>query len=371
MRTLAQRFNISEVGLRKACQRSRIPLPPAGYWAKVAAGKRVTQPPLPARPPGMRDTVIPGAGRYDSHSYRQWSDTELLGPLPERPTFSPDLDTLRAECLKQVDKVIVPRDLSRPHPSIAKILAIDEQRRIKQLGRSYVSLWDAPRFTSPFEQRRLRVLSALLISLARAGASVRLTGKNARNIYVTVHDTGFALRLDDDAGVSKEADEYEPPKTVAGSAMFLAIPSGHGATLAMRWGDDETGKLESKLRDAIAEVFVHAEASYRSTCEHRHRWRIERRADRLNEIYLARLEAEQAERDRLERLKQDRIARLLGEAEAFQKAETIRAYVATVRDRPSSHANDEVANWAAWALDVAASIDPVQSGAFLRGFSET
>lgn len=319
----------------------------------------------------MRDTVTPGAGRSDSYSYRQWNDTELLGPLPERPTFTPDLDTLRADCLKQVAKVTVPRDLSRAHHAIAKILATDEQRRIAQLGRGYVSSWDAPRFTSPFEQRRLRVLSALMMALARAGASVRLSGRNARNIYVTVHDTGFALRLDDEAGVSKEADEYEPPKTVAGSAMFLAIPSGHGAAPVIRWGDDETGKLESKLRSAVAEIFVHAEASYRSTCEHRHRWRIESRADRLNEIYKARLKAEQAERERLERVKQDRVARLLGEAEAFQKAEIIRAYVATVRDRPSSQTTDEVANWAAWALDVAASIDPVQSGAFLRGLTDT
>jgi len=366
VKTLAERFRISDVGLRKACQRSHIPLPPAGYWVKIAAGKNVTQPSLPARPPGMRDTVTPGAGRYDSYSYRQWSDAELLGPLPARPTFTPDLDAVRSACLRQIDKVTVPRDLSRPHHAIAKILVIDEQRRIAQIGRSYVSSWDAPRFALPFEQRRLRVLSALMIALGRAGASVRLTGKNARSIYVTVHDTAFWLRLDDEAGVMKEVSEYDPPKTVTGSALFLAILPSHGAAPSIRWGDDKTGKLETKLQSAVAEVLVHAEASYRSTCEHRYKWRIERRADRLNEIHLARLKTEQAERDRIERLKQERIARLLGEAEAFQKAETIRGYVASARNRASAHASDEVATWAEWALDVAASIDPVQNGAFLH-----
>lgn len=369
VKTLAQRYNISDVGLRKACQRAHIPLPPAGYWAKVAAGKRVTQPSLPARPPGMRDTVAPGAGRYDSYSYRQWSDTELLGPMPARPTFTPDLDAVRAACLKQIDKVAIQHDLTRAHHAIAKLLATDEQRRIAQLGRGYVSSWDAPRFTSLFEQRRLRVLSALMIALARAGASVRLTGKNARSIYVTVHDTAFCLRLDDEAGVSKEANEYEPPKTAAGSALFLAIPSNHGGASSIQWGDDKIGKLETKLRDAVAEILVHAEASYRSTCEHRHQWRIERRADRLKEIHLARLKAEQAERDRIERLKQERVTRLLDEAAAFQKAETIRAYVASARDRVSAHASDEVATWAQWALDVSASIDPVGNGTFLLGFA--
>lgn len=366
VKALAQRLGISDVGLRKACQRSHVPLPPAGYWAKVATGKNVTRPSLPARPPGMRDTVTPGAGRYDCYSYRQWSDAELLGPLPARPTFTPDLDAVRSACLRQIDKITVPRDLTRPHCAIAKVLAIDEQRHIAQLGRSYVSSWDAPRFASSFEQRRLRVLSALMIALGRAGASVRLTGKNARSIYVTVYDTALWLRLDDEAGVMKDVSEYEPPKTVTGSALFLAISPAHGAAPSIRWGDDKTGKLETKLRNAVAEVLVHAEASYRSTCEHRHKWRIERRADRLNEIYLARLKTEQAERDRIERLKQERIARLLGEAEAFQKAETIRAYVARARNRTSANSSDDVERWAEWALHVAASINPVQSGAFLN-----
>nr|AGU10189.1 hypothetical protein [uncultured organism] len=89
------------------------------------------------------------------------------------------------------------------------------------------------------------------------------------------------------------------------------------------------------------------------------------RADRLKEIYNARLNAEQAERDRNERLRQERVSRLLDEAEAFRKAETIRAYVAVARDRASDQEERAIAAWADWALDVAASIDPVASGAFL------
>jgi len=87
------------------------------------------------------------------------------------------------------------------------------------------------------------------------------------------------------------------------------------------------------------------EVRRRSPCEHRHRWRIEPCADRLNEIHLARLKAERAELDRIERIKQERIARLLNDAEAFQKAETICTYVASARDRMSANARDEVATW--------------------------
>jgi hypothetical protein len=45
---LAVELNISDVGLAKACRKAGIPLPPVGYWTKVAHGKSVPKPVLPA-----------------------------------------------------------------------------------------------------------------------------------------------------------------------------------------------------------------------------------------------------------------------------------------------------------------------------------
>jgi hypothetical protein len=56
MRTLAQRYNISDVGLAKTCKRLRVPVPGRGYWAKKAAGHRVKQLPLPVLPPNARQS---------------------------------------------------------------------------------------------------------------------------------------------------------------------------------------------------------------------------------------------------------------------------------------------------------------------------
>jgi len=44
--TLATEFGISDRGLAKVCGRHRIPVPPRGYWAKVAAGERPEVPPF-------------------------------------------------------------------------------------------------------------------------------------------------------------------------------------------------------------------------------------------------------------------------------------------------------------------------------------
>ncbi|MDZ5698662.1 hypothetical protein [Chelativorans sp. M5D2P16] len=46
MSRLAKRFGLSDVGLRKICVKHDIPTPPLGYWAKLAHGKPVHQPPL-------------------------------------------------------------------------------------------------------------------------------------------------------------------------------------------------------------------------------------------------------------------------------------------------------------------------------------
>lgn len=43
---LAQAYGLSDVGLRKICVSLDVPLPPRGYWAKLAAGKKVPKPPL-------------------------------------------------------------------------------------------------------------------------------------------------------------------------------------------------------------------------------------------------------------------------------------------------------------------------------------
>jgi hypothetical protein len=45
---VSKRYGISDVGLRKICVSLDIPVPPVGHWAKLAAGKTVEKPALPA-----------------------------------------------------------------------------------------------------------------------------------------------------------------------------------------------------------------------------------------------------------------------------------------------------------------------------------
>ncbi len=48
---LSRKFGISDRGLAKICKRMNIPVPPRGYWAKLAAGQKVKPKPLPSLEP--------------------------------------------------------------------------------------------------------------------------------------------------------------------------------------------------------------------------------------------------------------------------------------------------------------------------------
>jgi hypothetical protein len=77
---------------------------------------------------------------------------------------------------------------------------------------------------------------------------------------------------------------------------------------------------------------------------------------------LAAKKAEKERRDEEERLRRERVERLLELAEDHRKAETIRALVGSVERARA--AEDQFSKWRDWALSVAAEIDPIHSISF-------
>jgi hypothetical protein len=62
MTHLAKEFALSDVALHKICRKHDIPNPPLGWWAKKAAGKKVTQTPLPKVKDGISDRIVIAGG---------------------------------------------------------------------------------------------------------------------------------------------------------------------------------------------------------------------------------------------------------------------------------------------------------------------
>ncbi len=71
MRSIAEKVGLSDVGLKKAVVKAGLPVPPQGYWNKVAAGKKVgARPEIPPRGFGASDNIMIGQQDW-RQEYRQ------------------------------------------------------------------------------------------------------------------------------------------------------------------------------------------------------------------------------------------------------------------------------------------------------------
>lgn len=103
MAVLAPKLGLSDVGLKKTCARLKIPSPPRGYWARLAAGQKIRRTPLPKLP------ETGATGIRDATFYPR--DKESAEP---EPLTGPVADQARFEALPE-NALVVP-EISKPPP---------------------------------------------------------------------------------------------------------------------------------------------------------------------------------------------------------------------------------------------------------------
>ena len=173
---LARQFGLSGRGLAKLCQREEIPVPPRGYWAKLAAGHPVRQTPLPDPVPGQSEWIsaAPTGSDFGAEG-RAWlakrtaarkqagappfDDASCADPEP--PIHNHDVHVVAWRARSAIGNVRVrKRELQATlHPTIARLLREDREAL----------------------ERRTRVLGAespaTLITLSNLGVLLRLQNK--------------------------------------------------------------------------------------------------------------------------------------------------------------------------------------------------
>ncbi|NKM12095.1 hypothetical protein GFL85_13810 [Rhizobium laguerreae] len=368
VRTLATQHGISDVAFAKTCKQHNIPLPPRGHWAKLEAGKKVYRQPLPERALGMPRDVVFGASKWDYYDSapKNLIEMELMQPAP----FDETLAEVRTRLTKRVKKVAVPRDLSMAHPVIRKLLEADISRREKYLASTYRSPYDAPYFDSPFEQRRLRALNALFLCLEKNDARVTSSGKNPQEFCVKVGLRDVLILIDDPK--AERASWYGGSDIAKAASSPLVVKIDKGAAvdgILTTWQDKPDDRVEAHLTDSAVNVLVAGENTCREREISHYHWLVKYKADLIERAKREKEAAEQAERERRIKEEKARVDRLLSEAKALREAEEIRAYVASVRKLNENSidpvSEDELTNWALWALEQADRIDPVRSRRFL------
>ena len=218
-----------------------------------------------------------------------------------------------------------------------------------------------PFTTRHFERRRLRLMNALAVALARQGCSPKISRKkDPTGFGYKVGCESLGLNIDEPDysrwGWRSEPDLAKPASTTLQVSIYPNV-----AGIQTSWKDKGDDKVENRVTQIVTMAIVAGELAYRQSAVSAHDRLVSLKAYRIEEARRAKEERERKERERLEAERKARIEGLLGAAAKHRQANDIREYVAAVRNGNVSADPADIERWAAWALAQADDLDPLRS----------
>ena len=331
-----------------------IPRPPMGYWMKVKHGKKVKIPPLKPLP----------------------DREEIVRELYVHPEKLVDPEQ-HSEATKQVaaehaaeNRIIVMDELVDPHPLVAraeKSLRNAPQNDWTRLVPRTPRCLDIRTSKSGLD-RALRIMDALLKALEAREVKIDLLDDRSMSTRVTVLGEEFGITIEEiikrteraltpaeERAQKRDPWSYRHPVYNYHPTGQFVLRLGNGARSYWRknWSDGKVQRLENMLNKVVRNLFECAVAKRSDRLEREaaeRRWEEERK----RQAEIRSLQAE--ERKRVEQLDKD--------VDAWERSQTIRAYVETVRqsfekDNITTYRGQPVADWIKWALEQADREDPL------------
>lgn len=348
-RVLAEQFDISDVGLAKACKRMGIPRPPRGYWQRKEAGKSVKTPPLPPAKPTDKLTV---EFRRATH--------------PKRPP-TPLRNLVPAEIFQSFDQPHALVDLTRRRLEKATLsktghLVTAAKQRL-DLEVSQTKL-----------ERALRLYDAILKAWEREGNTVDLGEGESPSTLLRSGAEELRISLEEEIETvtlpPTEAELLRPKWTwklqtetrCKGSLKILLAGDRieEWRHFERRFRDGESSTLENTVGRIFAAAleYLAVRKAYVEASERRRREREEH-----HKIEQARRKREDEERSRRE-AERKRVETLFAAAQEWDKARRLRAFVTECERRMADSGTDQgvIERWVTWAKERVDEIDPLERG---------
>jgi len=355
MVSLAQKYGLSDVGLRKKCKKLKIPLPPQGYFLR---SKRGVRPPLPP---------------FDGNSTIEITPTKSAFPPPSADPEQLKEAQARIELEgRPENRIIVSERLISPHPLIEKTRAAKGLAGGPQGGRNQSSRNECLNVYVSKEHlgRGLRIMDALMKAFDSRGFKVILTHRSCGNqepittvsVLGVVHEIGLKETFTQVKHVPPPRDpkknapvwEYHPMYDYIPSGRFTLSIGGYvGEGNQSSWSDGKKQRIEDCLNDFIVGLTRASVASRARDLE----WK-RREEERLEQI------RRQAEEEKRREEEKKRVQDLISEAQSWKQSQLIREYIEAVRAKAIEKTGEvplgsELDRWISWANQLAERLDPL------------
>lgn len=360
--TVAKRYGVSNVAIRKVCKSMSIPLPPLGYWAKKKAGQNISISPLPAyNGPLTKD---------GSRTYQIKDPTEITS-LAEQLSFLSAEET--AVLYHVAQNTTVKEAGQRLHPRVVEYKAKLKEWEAKH-NRDILANWktdryarypdDEPTFWRQMSPDIVPRVCRLLDAIYRAIES--LGGKVTDKYHVEIRGEYVPFSIME--GQEKVAHQltreeqmqlanYEKGKSYyrPNFRKYDYRPNGKiriDILDGSYFRDTDQTPVEERLGEILIELYIKSESE---------------RKLRLEREEKARKEAEEKRQRELRREQYNhevvRVNELLNEADDYAIACKIRQYIASLEQCDLTEEGKEYVAWAKqkadWFDPTVAAKDPV------------
>lgn len=353
MSHLAAEYGITGTGLAKICRKHKIPLPPRGYWAKIAAGHKISKAMLPPRKEGQPEKISIAVHR--------------TRPAPKREVIQ-----LPEPISEKVVRMAVPENMQNLHRLVRAWVeshAVEQRKRLKERNSRSSRDWywspEPLRDLTERDQYRFKVSSGLFTAIDQAGGLVtdaKVSGRFRVKIAEEEFDCIVIEKMRKPLNPSPDArswtaypDHHQRGLGPTGN-LRIEIEADLRGNLQTKWIESEKCRADELLPSVVGQIIAAGPI-------------LKDRRIRAEEVQrrYQQQQAELYEKRRREALEEAQFATLLQLAARQDSCESALKFIGRLREKlsdyqPGSVEFQRLNDWIEWAEQRAHCQSPLNLG---------
>lgn len=330
---ISKKYNISDVGLRKACIRMNIPLPDAGHWNKVKAGQKVKIKPLPQSQNGDQEIRL---------SLRNEGQDVSTAGLSFQMSLQKEIEMGTSIDLNVKDTLVNPDTLVTKAEKGLSGWKKEKYYRYGDLlyaGRGNLNIRVSPQLLN----RALCIMDTFIKTMRRRGHDFSV---EERESYLLIAGEKMAMTLRETQAKSIAKDRLGSAESKAMAILVLEFKRYNASASCT----DGKVLIEQQLSKLIAKLELLGERFKVEQAEHK-KWQDEFEESR-------RVEKEISDRKKLEL---SLFKQMLKDSRRWKEAKLLREYINQIEQKAIAEGRltEDIREWVQWARKKADWLDPL------------